>query len=179
MFALRRSVFAIAYLLVLFVAFARGALATELVDIRPHLTVNIGSYHLNASQDFNEVNPGLGVGLTFGIANPNIELDIEIGQYRNSLSDNSVYIMGAWDTQIAKLSPNLTWRAGSFIGVSHYPGDSSRLKGNGVPTFGNWVMGGGLQTSLRLNDDTDLRMRIMPAGKIADALFTLQAARYF
>lgn len=179
MFVLRRLVFAIAYLLVLFISFVRPALAVELTDIRPHLTLNVGSYHLNASQEFNEVNPGLGVGLTFGIANPNIEVDVEIGQYRNSLSDNSVYIMGSWDTQIAQLSSNLTWRAGSFIGLSHYPGDSSRLKGNGVPTFGNWVMGGGLQTSLRLNDETDLRLRVMPAGKIADALFTLQVAQYF
>lgn len=179
MFAFRRFVFAIAYMLVLFLSFARAGLAFELTETRPHLTLNVGSYHVNASQDFNEFNPGIGAGLTFGIRNPNIEIDVEVGQYRNSLSDNSVYVMAAWDAQIARLSSNVTWRAGTFFGFSHYPGDSSRLKGRGVPTIGNWVMGAGLQSSLRLNDTTDLRVRVMPAGNVADALFTMQLARFF
>ncbi len=179
MIVIRRLSLSTVVTLLMITAFARGAFGIELTEVRPHLTFNVGSYHHNAIQDFNEINPGIGAGLTFAIANPDIEIDFEVGQYKNSLSEQSVYVMSSLDAEVWEVSENLSLRMGGFMGFAHYPGERNKFEGRGVPTIGNWVMGAGAQVTLRVQDNTDLRMRIMPAGDVADVLLTMQVARYF
>ena len=178
-----RVVFQLLSVVVLFlsltVAATGSANAFDLSQGRMHVTANIGSYHLNASREFDEVNPGLGLGMSFALNDRGTEFDAEVGYYRNSLGGGSYYVMGAFDTTVAEISPRTSIRMGVFGGLAHYPGDASKFKNRGVPTFGNWVMAAGAQATLRIDDRYDLRMRVMPAGKVADALFTLQVAAYF
>lgn len=152
----------------------KPASAVDWTNGRPHLTFNLASYHLNASRDFNEINPGIGIGVTFPDDILGGELGFEVGQYRNSLDSNSYYATGSYDWQIAEFSQDVTLRMGGFAGASHYPGDAEKFKNRGVPTIGNWVLVGGAQATVRIQDTYDIRLRVLPAGDVADALFTLQ-----
>jgi len=147
--------------------------------LRPHLTFNLASLHLNASRDFNEFNPGIGIGLTAPVGTGPSEIGVEAGQYRNSLGDQSYYVMASFDAQIASLTPNMALRLGAFSGFARYPGTANKFKNHGVPTIGDWVLAVGLQTTLRIADTYDVRLRVMPAGNVADALFTAQMAVRF
>lgn len=164
-----------------FVMFSAAAYAGNfsLSEGRTHISFNIASYHLNASRDFNEVNPGIGIGRSFRLGETNAEIDAEIGIYKNSLERQTIYAMTSLDTRVARLGSAATLRMGVFSGLAHYPGDTNKFKKQGVPTIGNWVMAVGGQAALRINDRHDLRVRVMPAGKVADALFTLQIVTRF
>ena len=147
--------------------------------LRPHLAFNLGSHHLNASRDFNEFNPGIGIGQPGPIGTGTSQLGVEAGQYKNSLGDQSYYLMASFDAQIASITPNVALRMGGFSGFARYKGTANKFKNHGVPTIGDWVLAVGLQTTLRVADTYDLRLRVMPAGNVADALFTaLMAVRF-
>lgn len=177
---LRKAVLALGAICVsLGVTFGSSAQALDLSKARPHLTFNLASYHLNADQDFNEINPGLGIGLTFADGPLGGELGVEVGQYRNSLNSNSYYVTGSLDWEVAQVSDTVAVRLGGFGGMSHYPGDANKFKNRGVPTVGNWVLVAGAQATVRVNDIYDVRLRVLPAGKVADALFTMQVGVRF
>ena len=158
---------------------AQLASANENHEIRSHLTFNLASHHLNASRNFNEINPGIGIGITGPSGLGASEFGIEAGQYRNSLDDQSYYVTASLDTEVVAISPNVTLRMGGFGGFAHYSESANKFKDHGVPTIGDWVMAIGLQTTLRIADKYDLRLRVMPAGHVADALLTAQiSVRY-
>ena len=177
---LRKAYQALGAVLFVFGAtFGTGAAALDWSQARPHLTFNMASYHLNASQNFNEVNPGIGLGVTVPDDVLGGEFGLEVGQYRNSLNRGSYYATGSYDWQVADFGNNVALRLGGFAGASHYPGDAAKFKNRGVPTIGNWVIVGGAQATVRIDDTYDMRLRILPAGKVADALFTFQMAIRF
>lgn len=164
--------------LVIFALFTLNQMASaqDFSKFRPHVAINLASYHLNSSKDFNEINPGIGIGFTTPSGLGRSEFGLEVGQYKNSINSQSYYVMGSLDAEVARITPNVAIRMGGFAGFSHYPGDARKFKDRGVPTIGNWVMAAGLQTAVRVNDTYDLRIRVMPAGDVADALFTAQIA---
>jgi len=76
-------------------------------EARPVLNLHIGSYHdgpgywsaeTREFTEFNESNPGLGLGWTF-----NEHLEIRGGGYKNSHHKNSFYLAGAAYTSTARL----------------------------------------------------------------------------
>lgn len=157
-------------------AFAPLASAEGMREFRPHLTFNLASHHLNASRDFNEINLGLGIGITGPSGIGATEFGIEAGQYKNSLDNQSYYVMASLDLEVIEITENLALRMGGFSGLAHYPSNGNKFKDHGVPTIGDWVMAIGLQSTLRVADKYDLRVRVMPAGNVADALFTAQVS---
>lgn len=165
--------------LFVFICSALPIAAYELPKIHRHVAVNLGSHHLNADRKFNEINPGIGIGLAAELGRADGEFALEIGQYKNSLSTQSAYITTSMDAELLELSEHLKFRAGLFFGFAHYPGDANKFKNRGVPTIGNWVMAAGIQTTLRMNNRYDFRVRVLPAGDVADALFTMQVAIRF
>jgi len=136
-------------------------------------------HHLNASRDFNEFNPGIGIGITGKIGSGSTEFGLEAGQYKNSLSNQSYYLIASADTEVLSVSEDLKVRMGGFTGFARYPETANKFKNHGVPTVGDWVLAIGLQTTFRVADTYDLRLRVMPAGNVADALFTAQLAVHF
>jgi len=176
---MRGYLFVIGLALLSFCLFAQASLAFDTSKMRPHLTFNLGSYHVNANQRFEEFNPGLGIGFTYPTGWKNTEAGLELGQYRNSLGDQSYYLMGSLDAPVAQVTHKTELRLGVFGGFAHYPGQSSRIKSSGVPSIGNWILAAGGQATLRMDERTDLRLRVMPAGDVADALVTLQMAIRF
>ncbi len=179
MFLCNVRVFLGAVALSLGLGFVGSASAFELSAARPHLTFNLASYHHNATEDFNEVNPGIGIGVTFEDKRFGGELGFEAGQYKNSLNSNSYYLTTSYDWEVADLGNDVKVRLGGFTGASHYPGDANKFKDRGVPTLGNWVLVAGAQATVRVNDTYDVRLRVLPAGDVADALFTMQVGFRF
>jgi len=144
-----------------------------------HIAVNLASYHHNASRTFNERNPGLGLGATFALPSINAETTFEAGAYYNSIETTSYYVTGSTDFQVAEMGSAAALRLGAFTGFAHYPEEALKFAGSGVPSIGNWVIVGGAQATLRVNNRHDLRVRVIPAGSVADAIFTFQIATHF
>ena len=128
--------------------------AFDTSHFRPHVTVNLGSKHINASRDFNEVNPGFGIGVSAPVADGKYEMAVELGQYRNSVNGNSTYVVGSLDTEAAALSRRTKVRLGGFAGVVRYPGLSDKFT-SGIPSVGDWVAAGGVQATVRVDDTYD------------------------
>ena len=158
---------------------AQMANAFEWSNARPHLTFNLASHHLNAQQEFNEFNPGLGVGVSVPNHDRSSELALEVGQYKNSLNRQSIYATASIDRSVWMINANSEVRFGAFGAFAQYDRSAASLKKRGVPSVGDWVVAVGAQVNLRISDTNDLRLRIMPAGDIADALFTLQTTIRF
>lgn len=76
------------------------------------LTINTGSYHVNAKKNYNQQNYGAGIEYQSG------ELILMAGGYRNSAYKNSLYAMGGW---LPLKYGNI--KAGAMLGiVNGYPG---------------------------------------------------------
>ena len=179
MIILRRGFALALVLLTAVLTAATMARAVDLSEARPYVAVNIASYHHDAAQNFEESNPGLGLGFTLPVTASGVELAAEIGRYRNSVDGQSTYATAALDTPVAPLGRTAQIRVGAFGGMAHYKNASSKFAGGGVPMIGDWVVVGGAQATLRINDTYDIRARALPAGKAAKALFTLQMAIRF
>ena len=154
------------------------AQAADLSDARFHITANIASYHYEAAQNFEETNPGLGFGFTLPISASGAEIGAEIGRYRNSVGGWSNYATASYDTPVAQ-TRSAALRLGVFSGMAHYDDASSKFAGGGVPMVGDWVVVAGAQATVRIDEDYDIRVRALPAGKAAKVLFTLQVAHRF
>lgn len=146
---------------------------------RFYLSASIASYHHDAAQEFEEINPGLGLGFSLPITNSGAQIAAEIGGYRNSVGANSAYATGSIDAPVARITKNATLRIGGFAGLAHYENASRKFAGGGVPMIGDWVVVGGAQASVRINNETDIRFRALPAGKAAKVLVTLQVVNHF
>lgn len=175
---MRRVVFSLVAGLVMALS-PMASSAFDLSKARPHVTFNLGSYHHNASRNFEETNPGIGFGLSWDTGWQNTEAAIEAGFYRNSLGGQSQYVTASLDAPVADITPRTELRLGVFAGTAHYPGHQSEFKSAGVPSMGDWILVGGGQATVRFDDRTDLRVRVMPAGRVADSLVTLQMAVRF
>ena len=69
----------------LVIAFTDSAVADD-----TWLTINTGSYHINAKKDYNQKNYGVGIEHHIG------DFVLTGGIYRNSSYKNSLYAMGGW-----------------------------------------------------------------------------------
>ena len=179
MIILRRGFALALVLLTVLLTTATLARAFELTEARPYVAVNIASYHHDAAQNFEETNPGLGLGFTLPVNTSGAEVAAEVGRYRNSVGGQSTYATAALDAPVAALGHSTQIRLGAFGGMAHYKNASTKFAGGGVPMIGDWVVVGGAQATLRINDSYDIRARVLPAGKAAQALFTLQVAARF
>ena len=142
--------------------------------------VNIASYHVNASSKFNEKNQGVSLG--FAKRNSHFEnwdYGAEIGFYKNSFYETSRYILAYSDFSIADIGINTKLRLGVFAGLFEYPTMTNYAERSGIPTFDDYVLIPGLSANLRFEQGYDLRLRIAPAAKNADAIATLQLALKF
>lgn len=159
-----------------------GAATMAIADtspIRPHVAFNLGSKHVGAARHFDEFNPGIGIGFTLPVDARGSEVGAEMGQYHNSVGGNSVYGTGSLDTPVTDLGARAQLRLGAFAGLAHYANARTKFSGGGVPMIGDWVVVGGAQATIRIDDTYDIRARVLPAGSAARALFTLQlAVRY-
>ena len=178
MVSLRRVVALGMVCLTILLVGATVALSANISDLRGQAVINLGSRHLGASEDFQEFNPGLGLGAFLPVFEGRAVAAGEIGFYRNSLDRISVYATGSLDTAILA-AQRTELRIGLFGGLANYPDDAEKFGDTGVPTIGSVVVVGGAQATLRFDDRVDFRVRVVPAGNVADAILTGQIAIRF
>lgn len=139
-----------------------------------YITANISSYHINASRDYNEHNPGLGFGYFTG---DRLQYGIETGFFKNSFYDQSTYLMGFADYPVFTVG-NVEFRAGAWIGFFKYNNLVKTADRFGIPRIGNHVLFGGLHATARFGA-FDTKVRLSPSGKHSDAILTFQIAYNF
>lgn len=161
------------------IVLATATLAFSAENLRPHVAFNLASHHIGATRDFEEFNPGVGIGFTLPVGARGFEIAAEVGQYHNSVGRNSVYATGSLDVAVAQIAPRAQLRLGGFGGFAYYQNASDKFKGGGVPMIGDWLVIGGAQATVRIDDTYDIRLRALPAGKAANAILTLQLAVRF
>ncbi|MEM9637482.1 MAG: hypothetical protein AAGA94_07525 [Pseudomonadota bacterium] len=105
-----------------------AALPTTALAGPDRVSILLGSEHFNASEDFQEFNPG--VFLTW----EQETLDYSIGLFQNSYSDASVLVSVGYDVEIAP-----EFEVGIFGALALYPGEGDRFShaiGDIVPLLG-------------------------------------------
>lgn len=147
--------------------------ASENKAYRPYLSFNIASSHMGTDVEYNEFNPGVGIGLAFATAHGG-EFLAEVGGYKNSFSTRSMYGAVTYELPVAKLAQNTELRLGGFLGLVTYPKQTQKFRDGGAIMVGEAVLLGGISATIRHNDRYDLRARIVPGGASAKAIATLQ-----
>lgn len=134
----------------------------------------LGSRHLGADLDYEEFNPGVGLGMVREETALGTRLSAELGGYRNSHAEVSGYIMGLADWAAGRLSRRVTLRAGLVTGLAYYPHRGDGFRRKGVPAVGDWVPVVGATASLSGESGPELRVAAFPAMEIADLVVTFQ-----
>ncbi len=150
------------------------AAAWDASRIQPHVTFTLGSNHLGADEEFNEFNPGIALGFTLPARDSDWIYGLEVGQYRNSHSQNSQYVLGSIERPVAQLGDETTLKLGLMAGLARYNEVAQELGRKGVPTIGDWVLAGGATAAINHRDRLELRVGVVPAPGVADAIFTFQ-----
>lgn len=148
--------------------------------VKFHVMANIASYHLGASTEFNEVNPGIAIGVSRVIGQKTSwELGGEIGFYNNSYNEITRYALANADFRLSRISPSSEIRAGAFLGLFEYPTVINYANDRGIPTIGNFIMVPGIAAMVRFDSGYDFRVKVAPGGAKSDAIFSLQFVRTF
>ncbi len=137
-----------------------------------YLAISHASAHIDASRDFQEVNPGIGFGSEAPLKNTEkVAVGIETGRFLNSLDDLSSYSVGYWEYDLLPSQPRRV-RVGGFLGLAEYPTEAGR---DNLPSFGDFIMVGGLQATVATVGNHELRMRAAPGITQSGAILTLQS----
>ena len=139
------------------------------------LGVNLGSYHIESTEDFNELNPGAFVSVSFNTEN-RLQYGFQLGGYSNSYSDRTLYGLGFVKYRIKNLEESELF-IGGFSGIFEYPNLVTQARSAGIPTVGDMVFIAGPLLTYRLKDGLDLTLGYIPfQGKETSGILTLQAS---
>ncbi|SFP86543.1 hypothetical protein [Tranquillimonas alkanivorans] len=138
--------------LIALIGLAASAAAADFAPDR--LSLLLGSKHVNAGMEFQEVNPG--VFLTWEDRTA-LDLEFTVGAYQNSYSKASTALVVGQNWSLAE-----ELEVGLFGGLAHYPEDGRTF---GVHA-GDVVPMGGVQGRYK-----NMFIQVMPSdGKMADAI---------
>lgn len=135
-----------------------------------YATITHTAKHINATRSFNEVNPGIGLGLETSLGGTGWSLGAEAGLFRNSNQGRTAYGAIYADRRMSERV-----RLGAFYGLAQYPDEAARNRSRGQIAFGDFIPILGLQATLRTFDSHAFRVRITPGLSRADAIVTLQS----
>lgn len=136
-------------------------------------TITHVSEHVNATKEFNESNPGVGIGSQAPLRDSKWSVGVEAGIYKNSNDENSSYVLGYFERDILESYPG-AFRLGFFSGYARYPDEAERWQ-NKLPVFGDYIPVGGLQATFPTISPHELRVRITPGLSRSSAIVTLQS----
>ena len=142
--------------------FATSLILSSLVathaDAGPdRISILLGSEHVNATRDFEEVNPGIFLHWTESLFRNRV--DLSFGAFRNSYGDGSVAVATAYP-----VVRNEIWSFDIFTALAWYPGNGDEFS----HAIGDIVPIAGLQARYR-----NLFMQAIPAGgQSVDATLT-------
>jgi len=136
--------------------------------------VNITSWHVNASRDFNQNNIGLLAGMRWG---EKLQYGFEAGFFQNSYNAKTTYALGFADYPIAQIGA-VQLRGGVWAGMFEYPAFTTKAYAKGLPIWGSYIGAAGLSATARLNK-FDLQAKVTRGLTNANAIVTLQMMRSF
>ncbi|MCF6304388.1 MAG: hypothetical protein L3J33_03340 [Rhodobacteraceae bacterium] len=135
-----------------------------------YTSISIASLHVNATRDFNEFNPGIGIGVTWG--NDVLRYGLEVGTFRNSYYFQSTYATANWRWRVATLGDVNIW-AGGWLGFAEYPNLIGYADKFGIPRIGDFVMVGGASATVEF-DRFNIVGLYTPVGNKMDGVLALK-----
>ena len=138
------------------------------------VTLPHASLHVNPDRDFNEFNPGIGVGSEAPFRRSDYVFGLEAGRFRNSLEEGTSYAAAYVERKFAPVR-STSIGLGAFFAYAEYPNEVQRAEDNGFITFGDFVPVAGLQATVPTIGSHEFRVRLTPGLEDADALLTLQS----
>ncbi|MEO1000302.1 MAG: hypothetical protein AAFW69_06830 [Pseudomonadota bacterium] len=143
----------------------------QIAGFRPHASISFASLHVNATQDFQDFNPGFALGFTRRVGAEWFELGAEGGVFRNSFGGRSTYAIAFGDARVLNRR-RVSAHAGIFAGFAEY--SEIRNTPAGVPRVGDYIFVAGPQVSLRWRDRYELRSRAVFGLEKTDAVVSFQ-----
>lgn len=138
-----------------------------------YATITHASEHVNSTKDFNEINPGLGVGSEAPFRGSKWSVGVEAGAYKNSNSNTSTYALSYMERDMLPRNPR-SLRFGGFFGYARYPAEAARWE-NKLPVFGDYIPIVGLQATIPTISPHEFRVRVTPGLSRSSAIVSLQS----
>lgn len=134
------------------------------------LGANIGSYHVDATEDFNEVNPGAFISVSFNVEK-RFQSGFQVGGYLNSYRERTLYGIGFVNYRI-KQYDDAELLLGGFAGLFEYPNLVAQAKRSGIPTVRNAIFAAGPSLTYRKGNGVDFTLGYIPFnGKETSGIF--------
>lgn len=127
-------------------------------SITSYVAISLVSLHFGASQEFQEVNPGVGVGFKKDMNS--ISVGVESGVYRNSFDKLSVYSVGS-------ISQKSESSFGVFGGVATYPKGTSMFPIASLSARTDLVFVAGVQYT-KIFERFGLTVRVVPGDGVTN-----------
>ncbi len=138
-----------------------------------YVTISHASEHIDASKDFNETNPGLGVGSEAQLRGSKWSFGVEAGAFENSNNNTTPYAVGYFERDMLADKPRQV-RLGFFSGYARYPSEAANSDGI-FPTIGDYIPVAGLQATIPTFGPHEFRVRVAPGLSRSRAIIALQS----
>jgi len=142
------------------------------------LGANITSYHIAATKEFNEFNPGAFVSVSFNVEK-RFQYGLQIGGFLNSYSERTLYGLGFVNYRI-KQYEDAELFLGGFAGLFEYSNLISQARRAGIPVVGNAVFAAGPSLTYRMRNGVDFTLGFIPFyGRETSGILTIQTSIAF
>ncbi len=131
------------------------------------------SEHVDATKDFNENNPGLGLGSEAPLRGTKWAFGVEGGFFENSNSNTSIYGVTYFERDVLASKPRAL-RVGFFTGYARYPNEAANSD-TFFPTIGDYIPVAGLQATVPTFGPHEFRVRVAPGLSRSSAIVSLQS----
>ncbi len=164
--------------IVILAAFSIFTATNVAADIQWRIGANLVSYHVDPTMEFNEINPGAFVSLSFR-DKETFQYGIQVGSYINSFNKKTRYTLGFMNVQVLELKRSHI-RVGAFAGFFEYPDVSEKANQVGWPVIGDYVLAIGPSLTWRMDNGIDIILGLLPLySKDVKGIFTLQTSFTF
>jgi len=138
-----------------------------------YATFSHASTHVDATKDFNENNPGLGLGSEAPLRGSKWSVGVEGGYFENSNNNTSIYGVGYFERDVLANRPRAL-RVGFFTGYARYPNEAANSD-TFFPTIGDYIPVAGLQATVPTFGPHEFRVRVAPGLSRSSAIISLQS----
>ena len=139
-----------------------------------YLSFVVATEHFG-TDTLNNFNPGLAYGERS--EGPwGSEQSWEVGIVYNSYEEIAPFALYSLSWEVARPSERVSLRAGGFVGIAYYERLAEIIS---APNVAGYMPIGGLTGLARVDETTDFRFTLLPAGAGIDAIVNFSVARRF
>ena len=149
-----------------------ASLAGQAQSAEVYVPLGLGSYHANATREFNEFNPSIGIGIQS--EGDRVRYGAEVGIAYNSYEHWGSYGAVFANVRLAEFD-NVSFWGGAFVGLAEYPNLINYAEKKGIPTVGDHIMVAGL-TGIAEFERFSFVVNVIPFGEAMSgvAIFKIQ-----